>query len=135
MAKVAIFDPSLDIRGTLDFAFEDDHEVITSTSARDLLKQIIEEKVDIVFAAIHEPEDDTAKEDGRWLCKELRRLRQCQKLPIILMGHLSSHKTRAFVQGHVQREYGATAFLQKPLSPGFVASTIDGFMWVANTAQ
>lgn len=132
MAKIAIFDPNWDTRETLLFALQDQHDVVTADNVRDLLKKINEEQVEIVFAAIHETDDDTAKEDGRWLCKELRRLRDCKRLPVVLMGHLGSHKTRAFVQAHLQREYGATAFIQKPLNPDFVLTAVDGLLWAAH---
>lgn len=129
MSKVAIYEPDYDTRETLKFVLEsEDHEIIASGDAHELLKLITEKQTDIVLAAFESSAIDPARRDGLWLCDELKKLRVTHKIPVVMIGHIGADKTRAFVQRYLQRRHGAIDFLQKPFNPDVMIQAVNDIL-------
>jgi DNA-binding response OmpR family regulator len=114
MSKIVIVDDSRDLLEVLKFFLEEKgHEVETATREHDLKVLIKSFSPDLIILDIY-----LQQEDGREICKELRKQEETKYLCILLF----SASSRALTN---YREYGADGYLEKPFSLDEIVEKIE----------
>ena len=114
MSKIVIVDDSNDLLEVLKFFLEEKgHEVETATREHDLKALIKSFSPDLIILDIY-----LQKEDGREICKELRKQEETKYLCILMF----SASSRALT---TYREYGADGYLEKPFSLDEIIEKIE----------
>ena len=103
MSKIVIVDDSMDLLDVLKFFLEEKgYEVETATKEQGLISLIKSFSPDLILLDIY-----LYGEDGREICKELRRHEETKYLCILMF----SASTKALAN---YKEYGADDFIEKP---------------------
>ena len=114
MSKIVIVDDSIDLLEVLKFFLEEKgHQVETATREHDLKALIRSFSPDLIILDIYLQE-----EDGREICKELRRQEETKYLCILMFSASSGALTN-------YREYGGDGYLEKPFSLDEVVEKIE----------
>ena len=114
MSKIVIVDDSRDLLEALKFFLEEKgYEVETVTRQQDLISVIKSFSPDLIILDIYLQE-----EDGREICKELRRHKETKYLCILLF----SASTKALTN---YKEYGADGYIEKPFGLNEIVDKIE----------
>ena len=114
MSKIVIVDDSRDLLEVLKFFLEEKgFEVETATKQKDLVPLIESFSPDVIILDIY-----LQAEDGRDICKELRK-REETKYLCILMFSASSKALNNY------KEYGADGYLEKPFGLNEIVHKIE----------
>ena len=113
MSKIVIVDDSRDLLEVLKFFLEEKgYEVETVTQEKDLISVIKLFSPDLIILDIY-----LLGEDGREICKELRRHEATKYLCILMFS-----ATKALAD---YREYGADGFIEKPFGLNEIVNKIE----------
>ena len=114
MSKIIIVDDSRDLLEVLKFFLEEKgYEVETVTREQDLIEVISSYLPDLIILDIY-----LAGEDGREICKELRRHQDTRYLCILMF----SASTTALIN---YKEYGADGYIEKPFGLNEIVEKIE----------
>ena len=114
MSKIVIVDDSRDLLEVLEYFLEEKgFEVETATREQDLKALIKSFSPDLIILDVYLKE-----EDGRQICKELRRQEESKYLCILLF----SASSRALTN---YKEYGADGYLEKPFSLNEIIEKVE----------
>ena len=114
MSKIIIVDDSRDLLEVLKFFLEEKgYEVETVTREQDLIEIISSYSPDLIILDIY-----LQGEDGREICKELRRQQATRYLCILMF----SASTKALIN---YKEYGADGYIEKPFGLNEIVEKIE----------
>lgn len=114
MSKIVIVDDSRDLLEVLKyFLVEKGYEVKTATKETDLISLVRSFSPDLIILDIYLQE-----EDGREICRELRKNEETKYL-CILMFSASSNALADY------KEYGADGYLEKPFGLNEIVGKIE----------
>ncbi|HUS03603.1 MAG TPA: response regulator [Chitinophagaceae bacterium] len=103
MSKIVIVDDSMDLLEVLKYFLEEKgYEVQTVTTKQDLIPLIKSFSPDVILLDIY-----LQAEDGREICKELRKNEETKYLCILMF----SASSKALAN---YKEYGADGYIEKP---------------------
>lgn len=116
MSKIIIVDDSADLLEVMKFFLEEKgFEVVTATQKKSLVSLIKSFSPDLIILDIYLQE-----EDGREICKELRRHQETKHLCILMFS--ASKPTLDF------KEYGADGYIQKPFGLDEIVAKIESIL-------
>ena len=114
MSKIVIVDDSLDLMEVLKYFLEEKgYEVETATKEQDLMSLVRSFSPDLIILDIY-----LQSEDGREICKELRKKEETKYLCILMFSASSKALTD-------YKEYGADGYLEKPFGLNEVIEKIE----------
>jgi DNA-binding response OmpR family regulator len=114
MSKIVIVDDSRDLLEALKFFLEEKgYEVETATREHDLISLVKSFSPDLIILDIY-----LQGEDGREICKELRRHEETKYLCILMF----SASTKAHSN---YKEYGADGYIEKPFGLNEIVDKIE----------
>lgn len=114
MSKIVIVDDSTDLLDVLKFFLQEKgHEVETTTNEKGLISLIKSFSPDLIILDIY-----LRGEDGREICRQLRKFEETKYLCILLF----SASSKALID---YKEYGADGFLEKPFGLAEVLDKIE----------
>lgn len=114
MSKIVIVDDSRDLLEVLKFFLEEKgYEVETATREHDLISLVKSFSPDLIILDIY-----LQGEDGREICKELRRHEETKYLCILMF----SASTKALTN---YKEYGADGYIEKPFGLNEIVDKIE----------
>lgn len=114
MSKIVIVDDSRDLLDVLKFFLEEKgYEVETATREHDLISLVKSFSPDLIILDIY-----LQGEDGREICKDLRRHEETKYLCILMF----SASTKALGN---YKEYGADGYIEKPFGLNEIVDKIE----------
>lgn len=114
MSKIVIVDDSMDLLEVLRFFLEEKgYEVETVTTQQDLISIIQSFSPDLIILDIY-----LQGEDGREICKELRKQESDKYLCILMF----SASAKALIN---YKEYGADGYIEKPFGLNEIVTKIE----------
>lgn len=114
MSKIVIVDDSRDLLEVLKYFLEEKgYDVEVATKEEDLIKLIKSFSPDLIILDIY-----LQKEDGRYICKELRSREETKYLCILLF----SASSKALAN---YKEYGADGYIEKPFGLNEIVDKIE----------
>ena len=114
MSKIVIVDDSKDLLEVLKFFLEEKgHQIETVSSYSDLISVIKTFSPDLIILDIY-----LQGEDGRQICKELRKYEATKYLCILMF----SASSKALVN---YKDYGADGYLEKPFGLNEIVEKIE----------
>jgi DNA-binding response OmpR family regulator len=114
MRKIVIVDDSQDLLEVLKYFLEEKgYEVETATKEQDLISLVRSFSPDLIILDIY-----LQAEDGREICKELRRHKETKYLCILMF----SASSRALTN---YKEYGADGYIEKPFGLNEIVKKIE----------
>ena len=119
MKKIVIVDDSTDLLEVLKYFLEEKgYEVVTATSKQDLEEVIEIFSPDLIILDIY-----LQGEDGREICKNLRKYEETKYLCILMFSASARDLTN-------YKAYGADGFIEKPFGLNEIVNTIEATLEV-----
>ena len=114
MSKIVIVDDSRDLLEVLKYFLEEKgYEVETATKEQDLISLVRSFSPDLIMLDIY-----LQSEDGREICKELRKNEETKYLCILMFSASSKALTD-------YKEYGADGYIEKPFGLHDIVEKIE----------
>jgi DNA-binding response OmpR family regulator len=114
MSKIVIVDDSHDLLDVLQYFLEEKgYDVKTATKEQDLISLVRSFSPDLIILDIY-----LQAEDGREICKELRKHEETKYLCILMFSASSKALTN-------YKEYGADGYLEKPFGLNEIVNKIE----------
>jgi two-component system, OmpR family, alkaline phosphatase synthesis response regulator PhoP len=114
MSKIVIVDDSTDLLEVLKYFLEEKgYEVQTATTQQDLVALIKSFSPDLIILDIY-----LQAEDGRDICKELRKNEETKYLCILMF----SASAKALIN---YKEYGADGYIEKPFGLNEIVDKVE----------